>query len=398
MVEGAVAAGFEGVADLLSSQLKRRRAGGASVCVIHRGEVVVDIWGGTRDAAGSPWGRDTVALSFSTTKGVMSTLVHRLVDRGLLAYDTPLSSVWPEFAAQGKEQVTLRDVLTHRAGLHRIRPLVSDPSQMLDWDHMTRALATAARSLDPRGRSAYHGLTYGWLVGEIVRRATGMPLREALARELVEPLGLDGAWLGCPREERHRLAELVLPPPPGEGLRHWPHELLFVGIRAFFSLLMGIDPAQSADALFLPGLHAVIESPHLFDVEMPSMNGVFTARALARIYAMLAGGGTVDGIRYLSPEIVKEASTVYGRGLDLVVGVPMAWRLGYHFVGTTRGVLPGAFGHFGYGGSGAFADPRRELAVAMTLSRVSAKPLGDLRMSRIAAAAATAADRRARHN
>jgi CubicO group peptidase (beta-lactamase class C family) len=395
MIEGKVAAGFEPVADALSTQLRRAGSGGAAVCVTHRGEVVVDAWGGARDVSGTPWTGDTVALSFSTTKGVVATLIHRLADQGRVDYDAPLVELWPEFGQAGKQRLTLRHVLAHRAGLQGVRRLVDDASQMLDWGHMTRALAAAAPRIDARGRSAYHALTYGWLVGEVVRRTTGMTVGEALQRELVQPLGLDGAWLGCPPEQRHRLAELQLPGPPSQGVRALPRKGVLLGLRAAWALL-GLDAKASADALMPRGMNRVLRSPLLLDAELPAMNGVFTARALARLYTMLAGGGAIDGMRYLSQQTVKTASTVQGRGLDAVLGIPMAWRLGYHLVGTTAGVLPGAFGHFGYGGSGAFADPRRGLAVAMTVNRVAGTPLGDGRMIKIAALAVRAADRFAR--
>jgi len=391
MIEGKIAAGFEPLADALSVQLRSPGAGGASLCVWHRGEVVVDVWGGVRDEGGTPWTRDTVALSFSTTKGVMATLAHRLVDAGRIDCDAPIAEVWPEFGQAGKERLTLRDVLSHRAGLHGVKALIDDADQLLDWEHMTRALAAATPRIDPGGRSAYHALTYGWLVGEVIRRATGMTLAEALDRELVRPLGLDGAWIGCPPEERHRLARLLLPPPPGKpGLSR---RLATLGLRGAWGLL-GLDLANSSSAFLARGMRVVLRSDRLLDAELPAMNGVFTARALARIYAMLAGQGTVDGVRYLSPEAVRRATRVQGRGLDEVLGIPMAWRLGYHFVGTTTGRLRGAFGHFGYGGSGAFADPWRGLAVAMTLNRVAGTPVGDGRLLRIAAAAVRAADHR----
>jgi CubicO group peptidase (beta-lactamase class C family) len=393
MISGKVAAGFEAVANALAAQLGRPNAGGAALCVWHRGEVVVDVWGGTRDAAGTPWTRDTVALSFSTTKGVMATLAHRLVDTGRFDYDTPLAELWPEFGRAGKERLTLRHVLAHRAGLHGVRPLVENATQMLDWNHMTRSLAAATPRLDPRGRSAYHALTYGWLVGELIRRATGMTLSEAFDRELVRPLGLDGAWLGCPPQERHRLAELLLPQPRASTTRGLSAKLAARGIRCAWALL-GLDIANSSGAFLPDGIDEILRSERLLDVELPAMNGVFTARALARIYAMLASQGVVEGSRYLSSETVRKASTVQGRGLDTVLGIPMAWRLGYHLVGTTAGLLPGAFGHFGYGGSGAFADPRRGLAFALTVNRVAGSPLGDGRLVKIAATAVRAADRR----
>ncbi len=395
MIEGKVASGYESVADALTSLLHRPEDGGASVCVYHRGEKVVDVWGGVRDDAGSAWTADTACMSFSTTKGIMATLVHRLVDRGVLAYDMPLAEVWPEFASAGKAFVTLRQVLAHRSGLHAVRDLVEHAEELLDWEHMTRLLAAAAPKADPRGRSAYHALTYGWLVGETVRRATNMPLREVLRRELVEPLGLDAAWLGCPPDERGRLATLIPPPPPQRGFRAIARECGLFAVRSAWSLL-GLSTTNSLNALLPRGARGVFYSDRILDSELPAMNGVFTARSLARVYAMLAGGGSLDGTRYLSEQTLREATTIQGSGLDAVVGFPMEWRLGYHVVGTPAGILPDAFGHFGYGGSGAFADPSRELAVAMTLNRVAGTPIGDGRILRVATAAVRAADRMAR--
>jgi CubicO group peptidase (beta-lactamase class C family) len=395
MIQGTAAAGYEPVADALRALLSRPEegGGGAAVCVYHRGEKVVDLWGGARDGAGSPWTADTPCMSFSTTKGVMATLVHRLVDKGVLAYDMPIAEAWPEFAAADKAAITLRQVLAHRAGLHGVRGLVRHAEQLLDWDHMTGLLAAAPARFDPRGRSAYHALTYGWLVGETVRRATRMPLRDALRQELTAPLGLDAAWLGCPSSERGRLAELIAPPPRARGVRSLPRTWGMLAVRGAWSLL-GLDTANALNALLPRGARSVFYAGRILDAEVPAMNGVFTARALARMYAMLAGGGTLEGKRYLSAETVRQASTVQGRGLDAVVGFPMAWRLGYHVVGTpARGVLPDAFGHFGYGGSGAFADPSRGLAVAMTLNRVAGTPIGDGRILRVATAAVRAADR-----
>jgi CubicO group peptidase (beta-lactamase class C family) len=390
MIQGRVAPGFEPVARTLGALLERPRAGGAAVCVYHRGACVVDAWGGVRDDAGTPWTAETASLSFSTTKGVMATLVHRLVDQGVLDYDMPIADVWPEFAAAGKAQVTLRQVLSHRAGLHAVRSLVRHAEELLDWDFMARALAAAPPRFDPRGRSAYHALTFGWLVGETIRRATRAPLGEVLRRELGEPLGLDASWLGCPAAERGRLARLMPPGVPKRGIRGWPRRCALLAVRGLWALL-GLDSANTLQALLPHGARSVFYSERMLDAELPAMNGVFTARALARVYAMLAENGTLDGVQYVRPETVRRAGAVQGRGLDAVVGFPMAWRLGYHLVGTSRGVLPGAFGHYGYGGSGAFVDVRRRLAVALIVNRVAGTPMGDGRMLRIATAAVHAA-------
>ena len=163
--------------------------GGAALCVYHRGECVVDTWGGVRNREGDPWERDTLALSYSTTKGVASTLLHILVDRGLVDYDAPVAEYWPEFAAAGKDSITVRQVMCHEAGLYDVRGMIDHARRMLDWAYMTEVLAAARPAHEPGATHGYHGLTYGWLVGEIVERVSGMSFSEFLARELAEPLG-----------------------------------------------------------------------------------------------------------------------------------------------------------------------------------------------------------------
>ncbi|RLE22873.1 MAG: esterase, partial [Actinobacteria bacterium] len=169
---------------------KRSANGGAAVAVYHHGELVVDAWTGQRDAAGTPWESDTMAMSFSTTKGVVATVVHRLVDSGQLSYNEPVATYWPEFAAAGKEKITLRHLLTHQAGLHQVRTLVESTEGMLDWDDMVAVLAAQPPTWDVGSRSGYHALTYGWLVGEVIRRVTGLTVNEAVQREVAEPLGV----------------------------------------------------------------------------------------------------------------------------------------------------------------------------------------------------------------
>ena len=390
VIQGFVQEDFRPVAEQLQKQLEAG-AGGAAVCVYHRGERVVDIWAG----AMSPdveWESDTIALSFSTTKGVMATMVHTLVDRGLLDYDDPVAKYWPEFAQGGKEAITVRQILNHQAGLYPIRSLIDHAEQMLDWDFMAGVLARAKPAAGPGNTPGYHGLTYGWLVGELIRRVTGTSLKEAMRSLLIEPLALDGVFLGAPIEARGRLATLIRPtfkpPTVWSRVRGWAVRMLCA--------IFGLDPALAKEALLPHGSREVYFSPRMLDAEVPAMNGVFTARSLARMYAMLAGGGQIDGKRFLSEETMRRATQVQSRRLDAVVGFPMRWRLGYHLVGTSRGILPNAFGHFGYGGSGAWADPDRNLSLAMTLNRVAGTPFGDMRMVRMGGVVAKCAERRMR--
>jgi CubicO group peptidase (beta-lactamase class C family) len=197
VLRGDVHKDFQSVAGELERQL-RKSGGGAALCVYYQGKPVVDLWGGTRDERGTPWERDTMCVSYSTTKGVISTALHLLADRELVDYDAPVARYWPEFAQAGKQAITLRDVLSHRAGLFNIRDLVDHASRMLDWEHMTRALAAAAPNPVPAGATAYQALTYGYIIGEIIRRVSGRPLAEFLATELAAPLGLDGLYIGAP--------------------------------------------------------------------------------------------------------------------------------------------------------------------------------------------------------
>jgi len=397
MLQGNVHPDFANVAKTFSRILPRSGPGGAAVCAYHRGQCVVDIWGGTRDEAGSPWQADTVSLSYSTTKGVASTLIHVLVDRGLLDYDDPVSKYWPEFAQQGKGEITIRQLMCHEAGLYHIRSMIDDAQRMLDWDHMADALAASPTAHPPGASHGYHGLTYGWLLGELAQRATGKRFAALLASEIAEPLGLDGLYVGLPEDQLHRRARLV-------GMsRRLQDDDAYEKLRRRAKRLNGllrrvgapIDLARMASALVPPGMNRFdMNDETTVRAAIPAANGMFTARSLARLYAALACGGELDGVRLLSRETVERATQIQNRTMDQVVPVPMQWRLGYHRAFTMGIRLPRAFGHFGFGGSGAWADPDRELSCALVLNSGVGTPFGDARVARIGGAVARAASRR----
>jgi CubicO group peptidase (beta-lactamase class C family) len=407
-VDGFVHPDFIPVAQTLRSLLGQY-SGGAAVCVYQHGVCVADLWGGYRDSFGSPWLRDTMSPSFSTTKGVASTVVHVLADRGLVDYDRRVADYWPEFAQAGKERITVRHVLAHQSGLHHIRRMVDRAERMLDWEYMIRAIERAAPAYEPGTRTGYHGLTYGYLVGEIVQRVTGRRFSELVRELIAEPLGLDGMYIGTPPDQLHRAAKLIWPEGglfvlSGLGRLHWngreAPELLAWPAWVLQGLLdlfgVRLDLTSIADALMPRGIsHFDFGAAETLSVAIPAANGLFTARSLARMYAALAGGGAIDGARLLSPETLARAtelqSPVPGR---MVIPFDMRWRLGYHGVLTTRGVPRRAFGHFGFGGSGAWADPRRELAVALIVNSGLGTPFGDMRIVRIGGAALACADER----
>jgi CubicO group peptidase (beta-lactamase class C family) len=403
-LDGTVHPDFLAIADRLREQL-RVSPGGAAVCVYHRGRCVVDLWGGIRDRDGRPWLADTMAPSFSTTKGIAATLVHILVDRGLLDYDEPIAKVWPEFAQNGKAHITLRQVLAHQSGLYHIRQMIDHADRMLDWQHMVHAIERAAPIHPPGERTGYHGLTFGFLVGEILQRVSGRSFAELVQQELVAPLRLDGMYVGASEAALPRAAELLSNAP-----REWDPQWL-LGQPLVRRVLRQTGPALACGARLL-GLQ--VDLPSLLDalaprginhfdfgseetlrVSIPAANGLFTARSLARMYAALAGGGELEGVRLISRATLARATEPQAEArVRAVLPIDMRWRLGYHAVFTTRGVPYRAFGHFGLGGSGGWADPSRDLAVAMIVNSGSGTPFGDLRIARISGAALAAASRR----
>jgi CubicO group peptidase (beta-lactamase class C family) len=395
-MEGRIHPDFWPVAKALKAQLPSDGKGGAAVCVYHRGRKVIDLWGGTRDAEGSPWTEDTVSLSYSTTKGVASTLLHILVDRGELDYDDPVSRYWPEFAAAGKRDITVRQVMCHEAGLYAIRTMTDHARRMLDWQYMAETIAATEPRHAPGAAHGYHGLTYGYIVGEIIQRVSGQSFAEFLHRELVEPLKLDGAFVGMPADQMKRRAKLILAGiQAGRGNADRFIDYLNGINRWLRWLSVPIDLDEVVNSLLPEGMDELDWNSEEFVAScIPSANGMFTARSLARIYAMMAGGGELDGVRILSEKTVRKARKVQNTTMDRVIPFPMHWRLGYHRVFTMGPRVPHGFGHFGFGGSGAWADPDRQLAVGLVLNSGVGTPFGDSRILRITTAALRAADRR----
>jgi len=380
-----IAPGYEPVRTAFQRLVGEADGGGALVARV-RGRTVVDLVAGTSDRERRrPWDRDTTAISFSTTKGVASAVLHRLADRGELDYDAPVASYWPEFAAGGKGRVTVRELMTHRAGLHSVQAVAERAEDLLDHIAMEDRLA-ARTVVAPTPTSAYHAITYGWLVAGIARRVTGRGLAELVGTEIAGPLGIDGMHIGAPAEARERVAA-----PVGSALRQF-------GAAAQMLVPLWSRSARlrtALEALHVSGFHRLFEGPEppIWTTEMPAVNGVFTADALARFYAALANGGGDDGRRLLSPETTHALGRVQVRSTDAVLGLRMRWRLGYHHAFGAGRAAPLAFGHYGYGGSGAWADPALGLSVGFVTNRIGSltTPLGDLalfRLSRVVRACA----------
>jgi len=392
MLDGEIHPDYADVASTLIRQIPRNSHAGSAACVYHEGRPVVDIWGGIKDSAGNAWVAETTAPSFSTTKGVLSTLVHILVDQGKAQYDDTIAEHWPEFGCRGKESITIRHALCHEAGLYRITDLISRPAEMLDWEHMKFRIADAEPAHEPGNEHGYHALTYGWLIGGLIEAISGKSLQAVLAEELVDPLKLDGMFIGMPHNELYRRAELTQGlSEPAEAREEWQETAMLWLERGLGHLGVELSEFNSALNPFTEPFDWNAEES--VQAMIPAANGQFTARSLARMYAMLAGGGEIDGVRVLSEQRVREISEVQSTARDRVLFIPMHWRMGYHKAFTLGVRAPEAFGHYGYGGSGAFCDPSRNLAVALTLNSGAGTPMGNSNMPRIARAAIRAVDR-----
>lgn len=360
---------FSAVAELLAAQLASGAHHGAAIAVRHRGDPVVDIWGG------AGWSESTIAVSFSTTKGPASTALHMAMERAGIDYDAPVASVWPEF---GKKAVTIRHVLCHEAGVPQIRGEVPDVSVMADWDAMVAMMERLEPLWEPGSANGYHAVNFGWMVGELVRRIDGRDLSTFLADEIAGPLDLDGFYIGTPESEHHRAAPLTAP------------EIDEATFSAF------VPPDSIAWRALSPDGDIVefVNSPLGLSTCGPAFSGAFTARSLAAFYATLERGGERDGVRLLSAETLARATTVQNTRPDLVLVLPMNWRLGFMGGGgmlAIAGPNDEAFGHAGYGGSVALADPKAELAIAVTLDRLELNLLGGDRVSTVVNAAIAAA-------
>ncbi|HEV3001409.1 MAG TPA: serine hydrolase domain-containing protein [Solirubrobacteraceae bacterium] len=379
---GEVAEAFRPVAAAFGRLVGRRPgAGGGALVVRMGGETVANLWAGSADRRGErPWTPETLAISFSTTKGVASTVVHRLADRGLLGLDDPVAAHWPAFGAGGKERITVRDVMTHRAGLHSVQAIADRAEDVLD--HLAMEERIAARAVRaPTRTSAYHAFTYGWVLAGLLRGVTGRGIADLVRTELAEPLGVDGLHVGVPPAERGRVAE-----PVGSALRH-----LGSAAQVLTPLWTRATRMRAAfEALHLPGFDRLFlgAEPPIWSTEMAAINGAFSADALARLYATLANGGADGGTRLLSAEATHDLGRVRVRTADAVLGLRMRWRTGYHQAFVAGRQSPRAFGHYGYGGSGAWADPKLGLSVGFVTNRIGSfsTPLGDVTLMRLSRA------------
>ena len=346
-IDGHCEPRFTAVREQFFANFTERGDVGAAVCVYLDGVRVVDCWGGHADAARTrPFGPDTIVSVASTTKGMVALCAHMLAERGKLDLDAPVARYWPEFAAAGKQDIPVRWLLSHRAGLPAIRRALL-AGALFDWTAMTAALAETAPWWTPGERHGYHAVTYGHLVGEVIRRVDGRSVGAFLRDEVTGPLRAD-FFIGVPEEADGRAAEVLPPPPPGEP--------------TIWDTLLA-DPESVSGRTFLnpPRPLGLVNTRAWRAAEIPGANGHTSARGVARAYAALARGGELDGVRLLAPATIEGAIAEQSRGRDAVLTLPTRFATGF-MLGMLGGIFncgPGrrTFGHPGHGGSIGFADP-----------------------------------------
>jgi CubicO group peptidase (beta-lactamase class C family) len=391
-IGGTVEHGFEGVRDAFARNFAEHGEVGAAVSVYSGGRKVVDLWGGQADHDGNPYTDETLQLVFSTTKGVTALCANLLAQSGQLDVDKPVSHYWPEFAAAGKADVPVRWLLCHKVGLPYVDADLS-LDEVLAWEPVVKALAEQAPLWEPGAEHGFHAITYGWLVGEVIRRVSGMSVGAFVAQELAGPLGLE-LWVGLPDEQQARVAPLTNHG-PGETEASMLAEAGVEGAGAGVvaggnDLASMIEQFLGADSLLLkalggvPGLmtqEGMFNRPEVRAAEMPAANGVTNARSLARLYAAAVGPVEgFDGGPLLTSEQIAAATTSQTTGNDKVLFFETSFGLGFMCSSpfSPYGV-PESFGHSGAGGSLAFADPVNGIGFGYVMNRMLQNLAGDPR-------------------
>jgi CubicO group peptidase (beta-lactamase class C family) len=364
-ISGTCDARFRGVQDAFHRNFAEGGELGAAVCVMIDGRAVVDLWGGVADhVSRRPLSEDTLTLIFSATKGATALCAHMLVSRGLLDLDEPVATYWPEFAAAGKQRLPVRMLLNHQAGL----PAVDEPmppDAIFDWDAMTRALASQPPHWPPGTAHGYHAMTFGWLVGEVIRRVGGKSMGQFFAEEVAGPLGLD-FWIGLPEEHEARVSRLRLPafsPEPTPMMAALLKRESLTS-KAFLNPRGLMQPGQANSR----AVHAA---------EIPAANGIATARAVARMYAPLSCGGKLGEVTLVDCDTLAAMGRVESEGMDRILLMPTRFASGFGKTMDNRpgdsallGPNPEAFGHGGAGGSIGMADPVARLSIGYVMNQL----------------------------
>ena len=353
---------FAAVREAFAANFADRGETGAAACLALHGTVVADLWGGRAGPGpGQPWQHDTLVNVFSVGKGLIAACTARLIGERRLDPDTPVARYWPEFGAAGKEAVTLRQLLSHQAGLPALRDPLPDGS-MLDWAVMSSALAAEPPWWPPGSGHGYHVNTFGFLAGEVIRRVTGTTVGTVLREQIAGPLGAD-VHIGLPAAQHGRVAEFDWPVPSAPAAAPWHRGPPPTAAQRQMIANAYANPAD------LSGL-GVVNTAAWRAAEVPSANAHATAAGVARVYAALAGGGAVDGVRVVDSAALADAVAEQVYGVDLVLRRPSRFGLGFQLTQPERPLGSGqrAFGHFGAGGSVGLCDPDAGVAFGYVTS------------------------------
>lgn len=371
LIQGTCAEQFAEVRTEFERNFAERGEVGASVHVTLDGEPVVDLWGGVADpVTGRAWSEETIVHVWSCTKAATALCAHILASRGELDLNAPVVRYWPEYGAEGKDATLVRHVLSHQAGLPAVTSALP-AGAFYDWELVTAALAAQKPLWEPGTRHGYHGLTFGFLVGEIVRRVTGLTLGQFFEKEVSGPLGLD-FWMGLPEDLEPHVAHTIPVDPAQPGVLL---PSLFVTAMTQPESLPGLMLLNNGGYM-MPGES---DSRAAHAAEMGAIGGISNARGLAGMYRPLALGGSYNGVRLVEPSQIPQMSVAAVSGLDAVVGVPSRFALGFQKQVDNSHLPPNdaegllmpeeAFGHTGMGGSLGFADPRARVSFGYAMNR-----------------------------
>jgi CubicO group peptidase (beta-lactamase class C family) len=363
-IHGRVAPGFEPVREAFAANFSRAddyREVGAALAVYHAGRCIVDLWAGHADRARvRAWQRDTLINVYSATKGIVATAAALLVETGKLRYEDPVTKYWPEFGRAGKETTTVAHLLSHQAGLTGFMEPTSN-DDLYDWDARCAALARQTPFWTPGTTSSYHAMTWGYLVGEVIRRAAGMSVGQFIQQRLACAIGAD-VYVGLPSEHEPRVAEMLRP-------------LSAPDLSAL------TQPPQALAALVNPQLDPEIPNTRAWRAaEIPAANGQASAQGIARVYATLANSGDLDGTRLLGPATIQRMLQVQAQRPDLLLGFQNNWALGMSLnqVGML-GPKAETFGHAGWGGSFGCANLETKIGIGYVCNQMGAQLVGDPR-------------------
>ncbi len=352
---------FDDVRKVFEGNLASGADVGASFCATKDGEIIVDLWGGHADAERTrPWERDTIVNVYSTTKTMCALTALLVADRGELDFKAPVAKYWPEFAANGKQDVTVAQLMSHSSGLSGWKePITGD--DLYDWEKATSLLAAQAPFWEPGTAPGYHALTQGYLVGEVIRRITGKTVGTVFREEIAEPLGAD-FHIGLPASEDHRVADLI-PPPPGTAIG------------------AGQQSEIQRNMTSNPGIDVLATRTRAWrGAEIPAAGGTGNARSVALVHTILANGGEARGKRFMSEAGVRKALDLQVEGQDLVLGVPARFGLGFGLGGGAVPMpSPNAMYWGGYGGSVIIIDMDTRMTYAYAMNKMAGTTVGDMR-------------------